>query len=203
MQIGFGFIGLITVIVACTKVDKDNHQEILIPPAQNYVISLNENMPEIENMAREWHADSYLLSLSLPIGFKDNKEYLYNVHYASPSDSLTLGLIKMVDGSTMKEYYPHGNESTEDAIRNNDWKFDSLEIFDLAYKYFASEYMSNESENICGKMVLRRNPNMTDNPLVWRVYFDKCTPTTRTSLGNIILDPVSGADLLIHRTTSP
>lgn len=200
MQIAVGFIGL---IAACTKVDNGNYQEILMPPAQNYVISLNENMPEIEKIAREWHTDSYLLSLSLPVGFTNYKGYQYNAHYASPSDSLTLGLTKMVDGSMMKEYYPQGNESPEDAIKNSDWKFDSLEIFDLAYKYFASEYLSNESENICGEMVLRRNPNMTDNPIVWRVYFEKCTPTARTPLGNIILDPITGADLLIRHTTSP
>jgi hypothetical protein len=181
-------------VVSCSVIDHDIIQKQPSLLASEHVVSLKTLLSEFENLAQNWHADYYLVSVSLPVGYKDHKPYLCAVSYASPSDRLTLSIIKTLDGQIITEHNSNFSDSS-DAIDANDWVLDSLEVFDLAYNYLKPEYAKDENGYFCGRMILRRNPNIPGKPVVWRVYFDNCTSRIGEPIANIIIDPISGMEI--------
>ena len=156
------------------------------------VISLRENLPEMEKEAKKWRNDAYLVWLEIPIRSDlSGNPLLIAAAFNSPEMEFEGVLVDLTaDGSiTLERIEQSVPVYQQTPITEDDWEIGSQEALDLMLDQEGLEFLLNNPESQSSFITLERTLSDPEQPLVWRLTLTKFLgETTRY----IRLDPKTG-----------
>jgi hypothetical protein len=182
---------LLLLCAACSNVDEKAEKMFVNVP------SLKAYLPFMNEEAKKWAEDSYLIDVQLELlatGYTQKLPYI-SAEYVAPSKlGSSLGLSVMSDGSFKKEYFANPRPLSVDVpISEMDWTVDSIDAFDILFDSQARADFEAYPERflICSHMSLRRHYAVA-NKLVWILLTSTCDMHSAYKF----LDAMSGEMLL-------
>lgn len=156
------------------------------------VVSLRDNLPQMEAAVRAWRADAYLEDADLPIQEGNPSTRLLSAGYNSLSTQFESLLVTIrQDGSIEVERIAHTAPVTQvDPIATDDWSVDSPEALELALDAAGRAFLEAHADMHCSFMKLERRTGEPGEPVVWRMVLTECLDGD--SLPDVYIDPITG-----------
>lgn len=140
------------------------------------VESLRQNMPALEEVARNWRPDAYLSRAEFPILDGNPTSFLIAAGFQSPTESAESLLVWLeTDGVIATERVPHTVPVIQDEpITQDDWTLDSAEALEVALDVEGQSFLEEHADSQCSFLVLERAFDRPDRPVVWWMRLTEC-----------------------------
>jgi hypothetical protein len=164
---------LIFILSACsTSGEKSESAFVTVP-------SLKAYLPFLDEEAKNWAEDAYLIEAQLSLtatGYSQKLPYI-DVEYVAPSKpALSIGIWVMPDGSFEKNYFAHGRPLSVDLpIAESDWLLDSVDAFEIMFDPQSRANFDAYPDRFlnCSHMSLTRHYAIQDK-VVWVLLPSTC-----------------------------
>src|SRR3990172_33694 len=141
------------------------------------IISLKENLPTLQDRARDWNSDAYLTDVDIPIQTKTARLWLISASFQSPSEEYESLLVTLeLDGRVTVSRVEHKNPvNHEQRIDDGDLRIDSVEALDMMLDSNELRFLQTHDPQ-CSSLDLKRDLARQDyHPVVWIVSLWDCS----------------------------
>jgi hypothetical protein len=140
------------------------------------VVSLRENLSDLEDAARPWSPDAYLANAELPIHYGSPGPWLVSAGFNSTTEQFQSLLVFLrEDGTVDTEIIPHTVPVVQVVpIEASDWEVDSQEALDIALDEEGMRFLEKHPGAGCSSLTLVRIGLESGSPVVWRLVLSDC-----------------------------
>lgn len=163
------------------------------------VASLRDEFPKLEEAARQWRPDAYLVDANVELLSERSSRSAVTGYFQSPSTEYEGILIYLEqDGSIVSELVPHEIQVRQSVpITNKDWQLDAVEALERGLTVEGRQFLEANAESQCSFMIMERDTPDSPERVVWRVELGGCL--LDPSFQRIVIDANSG-ELVRQRT---
>jgi hypothetical protein len=166
-----------------------------------HIISLEENIPKLQEKAYEWQPDAHLVNAIIPIRINGDHvdPYLMVAFFESLSSDYESLIVRLYpDGEIESERVSHQKPIYQvRPITQQEWQFDSQEALDRLLDEDRTRLLKRSQLN-CSELTLEYRKK-TESSVIWILAIVDCGNLSAGSAVFYYLDPISGqVDQLIR-----
>ncbi len=156
------------------------------------VASLRNELPKLEQAAKQWRPDAYLVDATVELLNKRSSRSAVTGYFQSPSTEYEGILIYLEqDGSVLAELVPYEIQVRQSVpITNKDWQLDAVEALERGLTAEGRQYLDENAESQCSFMIMERDIPDFPERVVWRVELGGCL--LDPSFQRIVIDASTG-----------